>query len=442
MSMNQPFGRLPGGELDPLPIVIDNCDKLPAARYDERPLIILVSSGYHLYREYLLKMVSHASRVWLFLNQEPSWEKQYVVGHTIVDTLDPQAMIKAARKLADEMAVRGVLCWDEVRMPQSAELAQALGLPGGDPVAIGRCRDKHQTRTALAAAGVPQAESMLVGSLEQAWEAAERIGYPVVVKPRALGASFGVSGVASPAGLDAAYCHARSASEEGVPFYESGVLVEEYLDGPEISLDAACSGGLLTPMFLAHKITGFPPHFEEIGHVVDAADPLLHQLDLLDVLQRAHRAVGFANGVTHSEVRLTSRGPKIIEINCRLGGDLIPYVGFLASGIDPGRIAVQVACGVQPDIKSIRRRVAAVRFYYPDRDVTVADVQVAQHALPSSIDVARPLAGPGQRLVLPPEAHVTSRYAYAVAVDSTADGCQAALDAAEQAITLRIEESK
>jgi len=262
------------------------------------------------------------------------------------------------------------------------------------------------------------------------------------VKPRALGGSFGVSGVDSPAELDAAYRYARSASEEGVPYYENGVLVEEYLNGPEISLDAACSGGSLTPMFLARKITGFPPHFEEIGHIVDAADPLLHDPILLDVLQRAHRAVGFANGVTHSELRLTSKGPKIIEINCRVGGDLIPYVGFLASGIDPGRVAVQVACGVQPNIKAIRSRVAAVRFYYPDRDATVAGVQVDRHALPPSIDVASSLAAPGERLVLPPGGHVTGRYAYAVAVDDTAQGCQAALDAAELAITLRTGESK
>lgn len=442
MRVNQLRRRLFGAQCDPLPIMIDRCDKLQEAEDNERPLIILVSSGYHLYREYLLKLVSRASRVWLFLTQEPTWEKQYVVGHTIVDTLNSRAMIKEARNLTARIPVRGVLCWDEVRMPQTAEVAEALGLPGGDPLAIGRCRDKHQTRTALAAAGVPQARSTLVGSLEQAREAAEYIGYPVVVKPRALGASFGVSGVDSPTGLDAAYRHARSASEEGVPYYEKGVLVEEYLDGPEISLDAACSGGSLAPMFLARKITGFPPHFEEIGHIVDAADPLLRQPDLLDVLRRAHQAVGFANGVTHSEMRLTSRGPKIIEINCRLGGDLIPYVGFLASGIDPGRVAVQVACGIHPDIKATHTRVAAVRFYYPSRDVTVADVQINQHALFPSIDVAGPLVGPGQRLVLPPEGHVTSRYAYAVAVDGTAEGCRAALDAAEQAITLRIEERK
>src|SRR5215218_2297377 len=91
----------------------------------EPPLIILVSSGYHLYREYLLKAVAGAARVWLFVDTEPTWERRYVAGHTVVDTLDPAAMIEAARAVTARTAVHGVLCWDEVRMVQSAELAKA-----------------------------------------------------------------------------------------------------------------------------------------------------------------------------------------------------------------------------------------------------------------------------------------------------------------------------
>jgi biotin carboxylase len=403
----------------------------------EKPLILLVSSGYHLYREYLLKLIAGSARVWLLLNREPTWEKTYIVGHTLVDTLDSNAMIAAAHALPSLGDLRGVLCWDEVRMVQSAELAQALGLPGGAPDVILRCRDKHQTRVALEAAGVPQPASILVSSLEQARAAAESIGYPVVLKPRALGASIGVSSAESPEELAESFRNARSAFEDGVKYYEEGVLVEEYVEGPEISVDSACVGGLVSPLFLARKVTGFPPHFEEVGHIVDARDPLLADPALRKVLDDAHAAVGFRNGITHVELRLTNSGPKIIEINCRLGGDLIPYVGFVASGIDPGRVAVQVACGLPPSVARTRQQVGAVHFFYPSRDVTVAGVDVDAARLPPSVLTASALAAAGQVLQLPPAGHVTSRFAYAVVVDDTAGGCQTALAAAARAIRLR-----
>jgi acetyl esterase/lipase/biotin carboxylase len=404
-------------------------------RSQTRPLIVLVNSLSHEYREYLLRSVAEAARVWLLLDREPTWETPYIEGYTVVDTLDPAAMIEAVGRMGSPPA--GVLCWDEVRMRQTAELAAALGLPGGDPEAVGRCRDKHQTRLALAAAGVPQAESALVSSIEEARAAADRIGYPLVLKPRALGASFGVNGVSGADGLEAGYAEARGATEDGVPYYEAGVLVEEYLEGPEISVETACAAGTTTPLFVARKVSGYPPYFEEVGHHVDGDDPLLRDPQLLDVLDRAHKAVGFVDGVTHTELRLTSDGPKVIEINCRLGGDFIPYLGRKATGIDPGRVAVDIASGRRPEIVQTHSRVAAVQFFYPERDLTVGEVTVDRDAMSSSVDMVRVLATPGQRLVLPPGGHVTSRHAVAVAVDDTLDACRAALHRAAAGITLR-----
>jgi biotin carboxylase len=404
----------------------------------DKPLIILVTSGFGRYREYLLRQVADAARVWLFTSAAPTWEHPYIVGHTVVDPYDAAAMVAAARSLP---AVDGVLCWDELKMLTSAALAGELGLPGGDPGMIERCRDKHLTRTALAAAGVPQPASRAVTSVDDALRAADAIGYPVVVKPRALGASLGVTGVRGPEDVLAAYELARGVTEDGVPYHEAGVLVEEWLDGPEISVDCVCVGGRVTPLFAARKISGFPPYFEEVGHWVDGADPLQNDPTLATVLRAAHEALGFTDGCTHTELRLMPDGPKIIEVNCRLGGDLIPYLGLLATGIDPGRAAVEVACGRQPAVTAERSRVAAVRFLYPDKDATVADVVVDTEALPASVLTVGVVAAPGQRLVLPPAGHVGCRYAYAVAAGATLVECVAALDVAAAAVTLLVRSS-
>lgn len=404
----------------------------------DRPTILLLTSGYHLYREYLLAGVARAADVWLLGPAEPTWERPYIVGHTVVeDSYDCAAVVAAGKALADRIRIDGALCWDEVRMVTLAELAAVLGVPAPTPGAAAACRDKHLTRAALARAGVPQPISVKVSTLEEARAAAGTIGYPVVLKPRALGASFGVVLVEEPGGMAEGFAEARGAGEDGVPYYEDGVLVESYLDGPEISVDCVCTADEVQPLFLARKQLGFPPYFEEVGHVVDTDDSLLSDPALLGLLRDAHDALGFRNGITHVELRLTRSGPKVIEINGRLGGDLIPYVGMLASGRDPGRIAVDVATGRAPDLAPTRRRVGAIRFYYPPTNGTVQAVTVLDGgkggragAAGALVDVA-PLAEPGRAVVLPPEGRVVSRYAYATAVADDAETCQRALDEVE-----------
>ena len=94
--------------------------------------------------------------------------------------------------------VAGVFCYDEGLVHQAATVAAALGLPGSPPEAVAACRDKNATRSALALAGVPQPVSIGVHDLAEAAAAADKIGYPVVVKPRGLAGSMGVTLVHAP----------------------------------------------------------------------------------------------------------------------------------------------------------------------------------------------------------------------------------------------------
>jgi biotin carboxylase len=398
----------------------------------EQLLVILVESLAGATREYLLAAIARQYRIWLFQSVAPTWELPYLAGHTVVDTLDAREMAAAAAGLG----ASGVLCWEEVRIEAAAGLANALGLAGSGPAAVHRCRDKHLTRTALADAGVPQPESVAVASVAEATREAARIGYPVVLKPRALAGSYGVVKVESPAGLTRAYQHAVSTTMIGVPTFDSGVLVEEYADGPEVSIDAISSGGGLIPLYLARKQLGFPPYFEETGHVVDAADPLASDAELLAVLGAAHKAVGLAEGWTHTEIRLTSRGPRVVEINARIGGDMIPYLGALATGIDPGLVAAALACRQPLPVTPSRSGVAAVRFLYPPHDLTTERVAVHEAGLPPGTELVRVLAQPGQQVRLPPAGHIYGRFAFAVVTGKSAAECSGRLDRAAAAITI------
>lgn len=417
---------------------------------DERPFLILVSSFARSSREYFLTSLASRYRVWLFLGgpgraSQLTWEQPYLVGHTVLDTLDAAAMTAEAKRLDHLLRssgagrVAGVICYDESRILATAAVAVALDLPTSPVEAIERCRDKHLTRQALDAAGVPQAASVAVRSSQEAASVAARLGYPVVLKPRNLAASFGVSKADSAAELAVAYARARSVTLPETPEqYEDDVLIEEYLDGPEISVDSACFAGRVRPLAIAHKECGFAPAFEEIGHVVDGADPLLRDEQLRELLTRAHRAVGFRTGMTHVELRRTADGWKVIEINARLGGDLIPYLGQLATGVDLSLAAAAIACGGDPDLTPSASRVAAVRFYYPEDDLIVEAVDIEPELLPPGVEQVAVLAAPGQHLKLPPRRTAWEcRVAQAVTVADDEAGCRAVLDAVAKAITVR-----
>jgi biotin carboxylase len=401
----------------------------------DRPLLILIGSGAQLYREYIVRSASARYRLWLMDPAPPTWEQPYLTGHTVVDNTDPQLLVAACLEVAGRHEVTGVFCYDEGLVWPAAHAAQALGLPGTSPDGIRACRDKHLTRQLLAGAGVAQPASAAVSSLAEALGAAAVIGYPVVLKPRGLAGSKGALRVDRPGQMPDGYAAARAAFYPGVPVYDVGVLVEEYVAGPEISVDAAFFDGRCMPLVIARKQVGFAPFFEETGHLVDGADPLLTDPVLRAELERSHAALGFRYGVSHTEFKLTPGGLRLIEVNARLGGDLIPYLGMLANGVDPGLAAADAAAGRRPEPEFGPARVAGIRFLYPERDTVVDAVQVHQTGDPR-VHAAVATANPGTQLRLPPRGYI-SRYGFVTALAPTAEQAAAVLADAPRLVELK-----
>ena len=398
-----------------------------------RPLLLIIRTGKQEFREYLLRSITPHYRVHMFVVTAPSWELDYIDGYTRVDTGDVDAMVKAAQDLDD---IAGVLCWDEARIPQAAEVAKALDLPG-DPAYIARCRDKQLTRQALAAAGVPQPGSQRVENVEEALAAAHEFGYPAIIKPTDLALSAGVVKVHDDEDMVAAFDYVSGLKHGGIPDWKPTILVEEFAEGEEISVDTAVHHGEIYPLCLAHKEIGYPPYCIEVGHYVYADEPLLHDPQLLGLLQDIHTALGFTDGVTHTEIMLTADGPKVIEVNGRLGGDMIPYLGLRATGVDTGLAAAAVACGNPPEVVRDRNLVAAVRFFYPAEEDTVIQsirFDFGAQGAPSAVDQLAVLPAIGSVKSPPPRGTVAGRIAFATAVGQTADECRLALDAAEKAL--------
>ncbi|MFC9331415.1 ATP-grasp domain-containing protein [Kitasatospora sp. NPDC057015] len=381
--------------------------------------LLVINSGDRAYREYSLAQIAAHHQVVLIGRSGPSWEGPYIADHEVADLDDLDDLVGAVDDLLVN-DVRGVLTWDEFSQFGAAHVAALLGTPGNSTATAMACRDKAASREAFAACVVPSARSTLVTTLEEAEQAAAATGYPLVLKPARQAGSLGVIKAAGPGDLAAAYAHAAQAAQDDEG---ADVLVEEYLDGPEISVECVTVQGVTTPVAVTRKQLGPEPFFEEVGHSVEAGDPLLAIAGPVAVA--ALNALGFTTGVSHVEMRLTDTGPRLIEVNGRLGGDLIPHLVREATGIDLPLAAADIALGLEPDLVPTRRRAAAISLVYAPATgrLTRAD---ADPALGSEPWLERLVweKQAGDHVALPPDGDLgTARVAHIVATGTTAEIC-------------------
>ncbi|WP_433005197.1 ATP-grasp domain-containing protein [Kribbella sp. CA-294648] len=406
-------------------------------------VVLQFGSGFQPYREYLMEGAAKRRPLWLIDDEPAGWQQPYLAGSTVVLplpgdglVLDHKALLAAAESVAQAHQVRGVITYDEPSVIITALVADKLGLPGLTPEGAEGCRNKARTRQALTDAGLPQPRFAVVTTAEEAAAAAAEIGYPVVVKPRGMAASIGVALVDGPDGIADAFNRADGSSRNGPVEYHGGALIEELVDGPEISIDGAVVAGEYLPFCIAHKQLGPAPYFEEIGHLVDGNDPLLTDPELRELLRAAHAAIGAPYGITHTEVRFSARGPVVIEINGRLGGDLIPYVGKLATGIDPGTVLVEVAEGLRPALAADHRTCVGIRFCYPPEDCRVVEITVPAPGASPGLLEAHPMVATGATVRLPPRAHI-GRHAYVICTADDPATCADRLSAAVDLVELK-----
>lgn len=400
-------------------------------------VLLVVNSGDRAYRGYCLERVAAAYPVVLINPSSLTWQRPLVDDHVIADPTNPLALRAAARLLAERHTITGVLTWDEYLLGPVAALAAELGLPGNTPSAVRACRDKAATRRLLDQASVPSAASTPVHSLTEAATAATRTGYPVVLKPVAQAGSIGVIRVDHPADLPGGYAfaatHAGGQGREG-----SSVLVEEYLDGPEISVECVVDDGTVTAVAVTRKTLGLAPYFQETGHTVTASDPLLSKAAPLAA--RALTSLGVSCGLAHVEIRLTAAGPRIVEVNARLAGDMIGQLVLLATGIDLPRAAADLARGHTPDLTPDTEASAAIKILYPPRSGTLTDRHLdLTTSRPSWLHHVHWQREIGDRVALPPHGDfTTARCGYLITTGTHPNQTHQRLTALTDQLTLTV----
>lgn len=394
----------------------------------------MLGSGDEQYRDYALESLATGFPVLLVDLPSVTWPDRYGCRRVTGDPTDSAAVLDAVRRSG--VAVAGVVTYHEFCVRSAAEVAEALGLRGNSPETAVRCRDKRLMRRALATAGVPSARSIAVTTLGEASEASQRIGYPVVLKPASMAGSIGVVRVDEPAGLVAAFAAARPTKDRQFGAVGEITLVEEMLAGEEVSVESVVDDGRTTVVAVTRKMLGHEPYFEEVGHVVAPGEPLSAADDIARVTRDANEALGVRFGLTHTELRLGAAGPHVVEVAARAGGDLIPLLVRLVTGVDLSALSAAIATGrpwhaeipsdTGPLAPADLPGAAAIRFFYPPHDLCVGTVS-ADPPAPRDLYLLRWEVSPGDELALPPRGFL-SRVGFAVATGPTSTACLEQLD--------------
>ncbi|GMO41137.1 MAG: ATP-grasp domain-containing protein [Termitinemataceae bacterium] len=239
-----------------------------------------------------------------------------------------------------------------------AYACEKAGLPGIPYESALNASDKERMRRCFAVAGVPsprfkvfrKGDALSIASNNDSLSCTANFSYPIVVKP-----------VDNMGGRGCRKCNSEAELRDAVisafDFSRSGrVIAEEFMEGPEYSIDAIAYNGEITICGIADRHIFFPPHFIEMGHTMPALLDEKTKQDLVDVFMRGVKSLGITMGAAKGDIKLTKNSdgaytkPAIGEIAARLSGGYMSGWTFpYSSGIEVTKAAILIAIGKSHD---------------------------------------------------------------------------------------------
>jgi biotin carboxylase len=258
--------------------------------------------------------------------------------------LGAEQMVKAVSTYQPD----GFVTYLDTGMVAYAELAAALGLPFHSPATAAALTDKSRQRQTLAAAGlaVPPCHLIRPEQTESQLARSEaEVGWPAILKPRsAQGSRYTFMARDAPE-LD----RLLTALGPGRP----DMVLEGYLaDDPGrtespyasyVSVESVVASGVISHLALTGR---FPmaENFRETGFFIPAALDRAEEQSVLDLATAAISALDISIGCLHTEIKFTPDGPRIIEVNGRVGGG-VPEMLERAAGIPLLELTLRIGLG-------------------------------------------------------------------------------------------------
>jgi len=306
--------------------------------------VIVVGAGYEGKRRCYERLAAVGARL-VIVDEPGHWSESLadeIAGTKWVATPisgDPDVDAEAILDALEHSGVRadGLLTFWENSVSEAARVAAALGLPGNPPEAVDAARSKVRTRELSARLGLPTPKAQRVRSLDELFAAAADIGFPAVVKPEFGASAIGCVRIDDFESLSGVYKLVRAVvtpEQDAIFRAGSDLLLEQYLDGVEFDVDLILQDGECVFSSVSQNWPTAEPSFQETGlHLPpDHSKKAVRRLVGLSV--QTVQAFGFQRGVLHVEGKCTSRGPRVIEVNARMGGARIHQMVEAVWGVD------------------------------------------------------------------------------------------------------------
>lgn len=279
--------------------------------------------------------------------------------HFAVDIVDAEA----TTKLAEELAIDGILACGDISVGTAAAVAYHLGLPGLKPEVARIATDKFAFWEKFRQYGVPYPKSGLASTYKEALDTAKDILFPVIVKPTlALGGSRGVMRINDLEHLETGFEFAQQASRDGL------VLLEEFLEGIEHTVESLVYHGKSYTLAISDKERISDTYCVATSLNYPSLFPTEVQGQMCEVAELAAKSVGIENGATHIEMIVNGSGPRVIDFGARGGGAgfipavIVPHV----SGVNMIQEMIRMVLGQKPSqLQPKYRRGAVYRFFAP-----------------------------------------------------------------------------
>jgi biotin carboxylase len=271
---------------------------------------------------------------------------------------DQDAAIGVLREAHRLNPFDGVLTLYEPWVPFTARAADALGLPGISEDAALAARNKGMMRATFAEAGLNYPRFVCAprpDDLPNTDRLAKRLALPVVVKPASGYSSQGVVRVDDWERLSWAVNTVDDINRKALAAVSqagrgafTGIVVEEFVNGPEYAVESFAVGGEVQILSINHKGNPQGPFFEELSHLTPA--PLDEDVKkaVIREVSAAALALGLTDGPAHTELRLRDgTTPYVLEIGARFGGSGVShYLVQNSVGVNFARLALQNAVGL------------------------------------------------------------------------------------------------
>ncbi len=221
---------------------------------------------------------------------------------------------------------------------------------------------KSYMRNRLKEKGVPVPQYYIVENFAEFRQAIKALPGICILKPSDNAGSRGVVLLRNAESkteeeLKEIYEYTKGNSRNGT------LMVEEFMTGPEVSVEAVTIEGVTEIITITDKITTPPPYFVELAHSEPSCLEESVQEQIREITKKAVAAIRLNNGPSHTEIKVTDQGPKIVELAARLGGDFITSrLVPLSTGVDLVGSSVRLAVGEEVDLKQKWNRGAAIRF--------------------------------------------------------------------------------